>query len=162
MGQMVFVAMSRERARALRDAGSIAGPLGGHAATPSLMAAQDYDESLLEDAEYTALAFAGVAALTEAGEADILRLVLAAELPPSLVQVSVDSDLGAVQVHDLPWKAVQALFSDESGSAAAVASARTAAVGRSVAEAFTMPAVVDVFENHDLLWFAPEELDRLP
>ena len=162
MGQMVFVPMSRKRARALCDAGSVVGPFDGHAATPSLMAGHEYDESLLEDAEYTALAFAGVAALTGADDVDPLRLVLAAELPPTLLEVTDGSVLGAVQVHDLPWNAVRALFSDEPGAASAVATARTAAAGRSVDEALTMSVVVDVFENHDLLWFAPEELDQLP
>jgi hypothetical protein len=65
-------------------------------------------------------------------------------------------------VHDLPWGAVQALFSDEAGSAVAVSAARGAASGRSVEEALTLAPVLEVFEQQDLLWFSPDELDQLP
>ncbi|MET0694222.1 MAG: hypothetical protein ABWY56_09830, partial [Propionibacteriaceae bacterium] len=82
MPQMVFVPLSVQAARALREDGAIAGPLAGHAATPALMRAHDYDEAALEDAEFAALSYAGIAAVTVAGD-DPLRLVVAAELSPN-------------------------------------------------------------------------------
>ena len=163
MGQMVFVPVRRDRARALRDSGSASvGQLTGYAATPAMMAAQDYDQSTLEDADYAALCFAGVAALTDPVDADALRLVVAADLSPSLFEADERSPYGVVLVHDLPWVAVQALFSDEPGSAGAVAAARGVAAGRSVEVALTLDPVLEVFEEHDLLWFSPDELEQLP
>jgi hypothetical protein len=162
MGQMVFVPMSRVQARALRDTGSSSGQLDGHAATPALLVAQDYDQSMLEDADYAALCFAGASALTGSTDTDVLRLVVAADLTPSLFEADEDSPYGMVRVRELPWPAVQALFSDEPGAAAAVAAARAAAAGRSVDAALTLAPVLEVFEKHDLLWFSPDELDQLP
>ena len=52
---MAYVPLDRERARALRDSGTAAGPVPAYAATPALLRAHDLTASD-EDAEYTALA----------------------------------------------------------------------------------------------------------
>jgi hypothetical protein len=69
---------------------------------------------------------------------------------------------GEVTVRGLRWDDVQALFSDEPAATGAVARAREVAAGRPVPEALDQPPVQELLDEHDLLWFAPEELDRLP
>lgn len=160
MSQMVFLPLTREAAQSLRRDGRTTGELVAHAATPALLTAHDLDESTREDAEYAALVYAGVSSLT--GSGDALRLVLAADLPVGQLTADPDDPYGRVQVHDVRWADVRALFSDDQPAAVAVAAARAAAAGRSVAEALTLAAVDAVTDDHDLLWFAPEELDRLP
>jgi hypothetical protein len=56
---------------------------------------------------------------------------------------------------------VQALFADEESAAAAVAAATTAASGADPATTFDLPAVVELTDRYDMLWYAPEELDGL-
>jgi hypothetical protein len=160
MGQMVFVPLSRARALGLRESGVLADEQAGHAATESLMQAHDYDASTLEDAEFAALRYAGVQALDDSDEPT--RLILAADLTPSQVSVADADPYGRVTVRDLRWADVQALFSDEESAAAAVAAARAAAAGLAFDDMLALPAVDALLEEHDLLWFAPEELDRLP
>ena len=58
--------------------------------------------------------------------------------------------------------AVLKAFSDEEAATAAVAAARAAAAGLPLTDALALSAVETVLEEHDLLWFAPEELDQLP
>jgi hypothetical protein len=159
--QLVFVPLSRADARALRDAGVTEAELPAYAATPSLLAAHGFAESDREEAEYAALSYAGAhAAVTDTPET--LRLVLAADVPVEQVSADPDSAYGLVRVGGLRWTEVQALFSDEEAAAAAVAAARQAAAGRELDVALTLPAVEVAVDEADLLWFAPEELDRLP
>jgi hypothetical protein len=66
-----------------------------------------------------------------------------------------------VEVRDLGWRQVQALFADEESAAAAVRAAASAAAGVAVEAAFDLPAVVELTDTFDLLWYAPEELDGL-
>ena len=61
----------------------------------------------------------------------------------------------------LSWKQVIAMFTDDYEAAEAVRAAREAVRGRTVSEALAAPEVVGLLEGHDLLWYAPEELDRL-
>jgi hypothetical protein len=66
-------------------------------------------------------------------------------------------------VRDLRWSQVRALFADEAEAAEAVLRARAALAesgeGYTLAAALEVPAVGKLLDNHDLLWFAPEELD---
>jgi hypothetical protein len=57
---------------------------------------------------------------------------------------------------------VRALFADEPAALQAVSLASEKVTGDSLATALTTPEVAAVLDNHDLLWFAPEELDQLP
>jgi hypothetical protein len=162
MGQMVFLPATRAEANALQRSGTASGDLVGTTATPALLRANDLDPSMLEDADYAALQCAGVMALTRVDDADPLRLVLAAELSPQQLAPDLDDPYGGVVVHNLQWSDVQALFSDEEQAARAVADARSVATGRTVDDAVELPAVQALLDDHDLLWFAPEELERLP
>lgn len=160
--QMVFVPLRPRDARRLRDAGTFGQEVVGHAATPALLRAHSYDSSTLEDAEYAALTYAGLRAALEAASGTELRLVLAAELAPAGVQADPEDAYGRVVVSDLRWPAVRALFADEPVAAAALAAARAAAAGHTLAVALALPEVEMLTQEHDLLWFAPDELDHLP
>lgn len=157
---MVFVPSTRRRAAALRDGGPAA-PLVGHAATPGLLRAHGLDSSLVEDGEFAALGYAAVRAALEPG-ADKLRLVLAADVPTAGVEVDAENPYGLVSVRGLRWSMVRALFADESVAAPTVAAASAAAAGRTLDEALALPEVERLSDDHDLLWFNPDELDRLP
>ena len=172
---MVFLPLSRSEAVALRNGTSQQPGASepdrsprwtGYAATDALMSSHEYDAAATEDADYAALCYAGVRALTRTQ--DRLRLVLAAEVPDADVRVDVDlggaaDPYGEVRVHQIQWRAVTALFSDERGSAAAVAAARAALVGdTTLPDALQIPAVQALMDDHDLLWYAPAELDQLP
>ena len=160
MSSTVFVPVGRAQARALHDdpTSSLA-DVTGHAATPALMAAYGYDASSLEDAEFAALGFAGVRAVT-VEPPDPLRLVLAALVEPGRVSVGSD-ELGKVRVADLRWSDVSAVFADEPGAEGEVLAARAAAAGRPPADALDQPAVRRLLDERDLLWYAPQELTQL-
>ena len=157
---MVFVPVTHAEAATLREQGVLGAALVGHAATHALMSGHDYDESTREDAEYAALTYAGArAALTVAQGA--LRLVLAAEVPPAEASPDPEDAYGRTEVSGLRWADVRALFADEPAAGAALAPVRDAATGLELAEALDTPELTRLMDEHDLLWFAPEELDQL-
>jgi hypothetical protein len=156
---MVYVPLGRRQALRLRESGGLAGPLPGHAVTPALLEAHDLAPDA-EDADYTALAYAGVSALLT-GE-DPLRLVVAAEIDPAPDADHPDDAFGRITLGRLDWSRVSSLFADEAASAERIARAREAAAGLSFAEAVDAEQVEVLLDECDLLWFAPDELDRLP
>ena len=157
MAQMIFVPMTRDEAWALRSgAGTDRYP--GCAATLGLAASLDAD-TVLEEVEYAALSNAGVLALVL--KPHLPRLVVAAEVPEEHVR-DLSQPYGEVEVSDLVWAQVRALFADEPDALQAVSLASEAVTGESLATALAAPEVAAVLDNHDLLWFAPEELDQLP
>ena len=156
MGRLVFLPVSRSRAADLR-AGTATGPWAGVTATAALATALGASQ---EEAEYAALNQAGVAALGRP-DSDTLRLVIAASVPDRSVTVE-DETLGSATVEELSWSSVQSLFADGADATSAVAAARTAVARRGLAEALELPEVADLLDAHDLLWFAPGELDLLP
>lgn len=153
---IVYLPVSVEEAVRLRDGDTLPHRVG-FAATQELLDAAGFGPRDAEDAGYTALSHAGVAAvLAEPGEQ---RLVLAAGLETI---TDLDDPYGAVRVSDLSWDRVWALYYDEPEAAPAVRKA-TAAVGptESVADALTHPEVGALLDDHDLLWYDPTELDQL-
>jgi len=152
---LVFVPLDREAAYALR-AGTDLGPRPGCAPTAAL-AASVGPEAVAEEIEFAALSHAGVLALTSA--ADPIRLVLAADVAAGQVDGTGD-DLGQVTITRLRWPQVQSLFADEPEAAVAVARARAAADGLTLAETLDRDEVNALLDAYDLLWFAPDELDR--
>jgi Family of unknown function (DUF6912) len=155
---MVYVPLSRERARELRRTGVLDGPLQAHAATPGLLRAHDLGADA-EDAEYTALAYAGISALL-LGD-DQLRLVVAAQIDPGSPMTAGDDAFGRVRIDRLAWSTVSALFADSPESTNRISRARTLAPV-SFEAALDDEEVEALLDASDLLWFAPEELDRLP
>lgn len=160
MSQLVFVPMGRAAATALRDSGAVVQRLTATAATRELIRSHEYADSELEDAEFAALSYAGVLSVLEPG--DPLRLVVVAEVSAEEVAPTAGDPYGTVTVHRLSWSQVQALFSDEAATRAAVRDARSAAQGHGLADAIALPPVQTLTEDFDLLWYSPEELDLLP
>jgi hypothetical protein len=156
MSQMVFVPMTWDEAIALRS-GTGAARHQGCAATPSLIASMEAD-TLLEEAEYAALSYAGILALV--GKPASLRLVVAAEVRQEQV-TDLDRSPGEVEVREITWAQVQALFADEPAAITAVRRAAEVVAGQNLPAALEAPEVGAVLDEYDLLWFAPHELDQL-
>jgi hypothetical protein len=156
MTQMIFVPMTRDEAQALRY-GTGANHYQGCAATPSLTASMEAG-TIREEVEYAALSNAGVLALVLRPNAR--RLVLAAEVQDEQLR-DVGGPHGEVEVGSLAWAQVRALFADEPSPLEAVQLAGKAVAGQDLAAALAAPEVAAVLDDHDLLWFSPEELDQL-
>lgn len=150
----VYVPVSRDAARELRSSGA-APALVGYADGPALR--HWLGEGALDDDEinYLTLNHAGVASLTLADDAPT-RLVLALDL----ALIGTD-EIGAVPVSGVTWTRVRSLFADDPAAADAVLKARAAVRGLALAAALNEPAVTELEAAHDLLWFAPEELDAI-
>jgi hypothetical protein len=156
MSRMVFVPMTWDEAVALRS-GTRAARYPACAATPRLVASMEAD-TLIEEAEYAALSYAGVLSLVLKPGSP--RLVVAAEVQPNQLS-DLGGPLGEVEVRGLTWHQVRALFGDESGAVGATRVASEVIAGQSLAAALGAPEVAAVLDEYDLLWFAPEELDQL-
>ena len=157
MTSLVFVPVDRAEARALR-AGADLGDRPGCAPTAGLAGGLE-PTAVAEEVEFAALSYAGVLAL-RAGS-DPRRLVLAADVADGQI-TDQGSELGEVTVAGLRWIQVQALFADEPAAEPAVARARADVAGLSLVEAAAIEAVAALQGEFDLLWFALDELDRLP
>ena len=157
MTALIFVPLDRAEVMALR-AGTDIGPLPGCAPTAALAGSLELDAAA-EEVDFAALSQAGVLALS-AGS-DPLRLVLAADVANQQV-TGRGGDLGEVTVTGLRWAQVQALFADEAAAEPSVARARAEMAGPGLADSVVTEAVAALQDDFDLLWFAPDELDRLP
>ncbi|HEX5906956.1 MAG TPA: hypothetical protein VFY56_08055, partial [Propionibacteriaceae bacterium] len=74
-------------------------------------------DTLMEEVEYAALSYAGVLALVLKPASP--RLVVAAEVQREQL-TDLDRSLGEVEVRELAWAQVQALFADEPAAIEAV------------------------------------------
>lgn len=135
------------RAGALRD-------VTAHAATPALFDTLGYTPDLDEDAEFAALTYASVAALTLAPR----RLVAVAE---TAVNGEDPEGFGTVTAPAVSWAQVQSLFIGEPDHAAAEETAHRAVAGRKLASAWDDPAVQRLLAESDLLWYGAEEADAV-
>jgi hypothetical protein len=156
MSEMVFVPMTWNAAVDLRS-GVAADHYRGCAATPTLVASLEAG-TLIEEAEYAALGYAGVLALVLNPGSP--RLVVAAEVQPGQL-VDLCEPLGEVEVRGLGWSQVRALFADEPAAIEAASLASKGVAGQSLAAALAEAEVGQILDDYDLLWFAPEELDQL-
>lgn len=157
---MIFVPLTRDQAATLAETGEIA-PVRAHAVTAGLLDGHELGEAG-EEADYTALAYAGVSALLDG--ADPLRLVLAADLPRLPAQpdrTAPDDPFGRIVLPRLAWSEVTAVFADEPASAARVSRARAMAAGRTFEDVVDDPEVEALLDACDLLWFLPEELSAV-
>ncbi len=153
---LVFTPFSHEHAGRLRS-GLDVGVRPGCAVTPSFLAALGPQVST-DEADFAALSNAGVLALLD----DIAptRLVLAVDVRASQI-VDRRTPQGEVEVSDLLWSQVQALFTDEPDAAEAVDRARHGAGVSGLGDALATLAVTDLLDAYDLLWYSVEELDAL-
>jgi Family of unknown function (DUF6912) len=114
--------------------------------------------TLIEEAEYAALNYAGVLALVLNPGSP--RLVVAAAVQPGQLG-DLGEPLGEVEVRDLAWTQVRALFAEEPAAIEAASLAGEVVAGQSLTAALAEPEVGEMLDRYDLLWFAPEELDQL-
>ena len=156
MPEMVFVPMTRDAAVDLRS-GTAADHYRGCAATSTLVRSMEAG-TLIEEAEYAALNYAGVLALVLNPGSP--RLVVAAKVQPGQVR-ALGEPLGEVEVRGLAWTQVRALFAEESAAIEAARRVGEVVAGQSLAAALAEPEVGEMLDRYDLLWFAPEELDQL-
>lgn len=89
--QLVFVPVSEDELRVLGGE-TLGADRPAYTVTPELLAELGYGESDSEDAEYAALVLASVAGLAAHG----IRLVVVAEVDPSLVSAGEDPANGQV------------------------------------------------------------------
>lgn len=138
-------------------------PLTAYAVTPALR--EWYTEGDSEELEYAALtdaARASLRLLAEAPEAPRRRVVVAAEVPDAHAQPVLDgAEPGLVRVStEIPLSWVASLHVDDPGVTDEVA---LAVVLLGAAEAGDEDAsfTVDGIDDHELLWYATQELPDL-
>jgi hypothetical protein len=156
MSEMVFVPMTWDAAVDLRS-GIAADHYRACAATSAFVASMETGTSI-EEAEYAALGYAGVLALVLNPGSP--RLVVAAEVQPGQL-IDLCEPLGEVEVRELGWNQVRALFADEPAALEAMGMVSKVVAGQSLAAALAPPEVGRILDEYDMLWFAPEELDQL-
>lgn len=108
-----------------------------------------------EEADFWALTDAAARSL--AGSSAGPRFVVAVRVRPDQLVADPEAGSGRVTVSGVDWAQVSALFVDEPAALPAVAAARAV---RTEPAAFAEHIAALVAE-HDLLWYAPDELDAL-
>lgn len=156
----VYLATTLPRLRAALAAGAVEAEVG-YAVTPALR--EWYVEGDLEELEYAATTAAARASLRLLADADPQRrVVLAADLPDGQATPAGDGDRAAVRLADaVPLRLVASALVDD---AAAEADVRRARAGLAAADAGDEDAafVVESVEDHELGWYAAQELPGLP
>jgi hypothetical protein len=135
-----------------------------YAVTPGLR--EWYTEGDLEELEYAAAAAAARASLhlladASSGEKSARRVVVAADVPDHAARPAPDLGRAAVRLGGpVPLSQVAAAHVDEAGARDAV---RRALVALDAAEAGDEDArfVLDSVEDHELAWYAAQELGVL-
>lgn len=143
--QLVFIPVAADELGALTGE-PVLSDRSAHTVTPELLDELGYDASESEDAEYAALVLASVAGLAAHG----VRLVIVAEVDPSLVSPGDDVANGQVRLTSVPQPSMTAWFSEEPGTD--VADAAAIAKGMTIDQAWEQPQVQELLAEHDLLW----------
>jgi hypothetical protein len=147
--------------RAALEAGSV-DAAAGYAVTPALR--EWYVEGDLEELEYAASSAAARASLRllAAGDGSApRRVVLAVELRDDAVRPAPDVDRAAVRLSGpVPWRVVQSALVDDPS---AVDDVRQALAALPAADAGDDDAAftVDTVDDHELGWYAVQELSAL-
>lgn len=157
--QMIFAPLTMAQIQVLRDEGQL-NQVQAFAATAELMAALNYDSTMLQDAEYAALSYASVQYLLQP-EPVRQRSVLAAEVDSDSVSRAANRAYGEVSVTSLQWKSAVAVFVDDPDAAAAVTEAHHAIHDADLPGAWDDAHVADLIRDHGLLWHLPAELDQI-
>jgi hypothetical protein len=165
----IYLPSTLARLSAGIDAGDFH-PAVAYAVTPSLR--EWYTEGDLEELEYAAAAAAARASLQlladelvsddpVSGPPSVRRVVVAADVPDAAVRPAPDLGRAAVRVAEpVMWRHVRsALVDDESARddvRRALAALDAAAAGDEDAR-----FVIDSVEDHELAWYAAQEIDAL-
>lgn len=152
-------------AKAVTDGGFGGDPLVAYAVTPDLR--EWYVEGDLEELEYAAMTHAAraslhlLAAVAHGDVDDPRRFVVAVDVPEGDARPAPQIDRAAVQLTaPVPLAKVAAVHVD---SAEAADDVRRAVRALPAAEAGDPDAqfTVEAVEDHELLWFAPQEIGDL-
>ncbi len=158
----VYLPLTASSLRAARDAGGFGpAPLPGHAVTPALLEeiGRDTDQ---EDAEYVAMTAAGLESLRLLDAADPATRVVAAVDVPAWEPRPGEHDPSAVVVpFDVPLKRLASVHVDGADAAADVVDAREALREQDDAASADLPDAVERCLDHELGWFAAQELGDL-
>jgi hypothetical protein len=151
VSERVYLPLTVTSLREVRASGSFGPPpLRGHAVTPAVAAAFE-DQEEREYAALTAAALAAVGLLTP--DEPPFRLVAAVDVP-GWESDGLGDDPTAVRLpHEVPWKRLAAVLADSADAAGAVLRARDAAG--------TDDAALEACLDHELGWFAAQEVDAL-
>lgn len=148
---LVFVPLTRDDLAGWARSGSLT-PARAFAVTSGLRTAFGFAAPAdTEDAEYTVMNIAGLAALLAGGE----RLVAVADA----VVADTADEFGEVAPGGLDWAGVTALFAE--GSAELAGPVRSALVGVTVAEAWDDSRVESLLSEGSLLWHDVSEWGTL-
>ncbi len=156
----VYLPSTRSGLRAALAAGQVDATVG-YAVTPALR--EWYVEGDLEELEYAASTAAARASLRllAGGDDDWRRVVLAAELPDADARPAPEVHRAAVRLAGpVPWRVVESALVDDGSAAPDV---RRGADALPAADAGDDDAafLVDAVEDHELGWYALQELDDL-
>ena len=156
----VYLPLTSSSLRRAREEGAFGpAPLPGHAVTPALLEALGGTTDQ-EDAEYSAMAAAGLASLTMLGDDDAPARVVAAVDVASWEPRPDEGDPSAVEVRfDVPLKRLAAVHVDGADTRVQVLAAREAL--RAEAGSDDLPEAVERCLDLELGWFAAQELDAL-
>lgn len=111
--------------------------------TTDLLDELGYTADMSEDAEYAAMVLASISGLIELGE----RVVIVAEVDAALVEAGEDSANGECLLVRCPHEAMTAWFEDAPG-----VELPTVPAGSSIDDAWELPEVQALLQEHDLLW----------
>lgn len=156
----IYLAMSLPALAEALDRGFVESPLA-YAVTPALR--EWYVEGDDEELEYAATLAAARASLRRLAGEDVppRRVVLAAEVPDSSARPAADVERAAVRLAEpVPMSAVVSAHVDDETAGPDV---RRAVAALAAAEAGDQDAAftVDSVEDHELAWYAAQELPVL-
>ncbi|MEV6695956.1 hypothetical protein AB0M68_02185 [Streptomyces sp. NPDC051453] len=164
----VYVPLSLPRLAEAHKAGELGpGPLAAYAVTPALR--EWYVSDDIEELEYAALSRAAVASLRLiAGEPDAprKRVVIALDVPDGAAVADPDRGLdpgalGEVRIANAVALTKAAAVHVDSADAEKDVTAAAAALGAADQGDDDAQFVVDGAEDHELLWFATQEIPSL-
>lgn len=162
----VYVPATLALLRTWLDAGEVGpAPFVAHAVTPALR--EWYVEGDLEELEYAATTAAARDSLRllaggPQGDEPVRRLVLAADVPDAAARPDPGHDRSAVTVSSpVPLRHVVSAHVDDADAEPAV---RAALAALAAADAGDEDArwTVEAVEDHELLWYAAQELASVP
>lgn len=156
MNLTVFVPVTTAQLRQLSDpaAATTALPVNAaFAATEALKAEFGYGPDEDEDADYAAQLVAGLQSLLDRAP----RLVLAVSVDADAVAPAEPANHGAVDLTQITWQQVQAIFVDEADAAQPAAALAQRLAGTGLVEAWAQKDVRQFVTDHELLWFATQE-----
>jgi hypothetical protein len=148
VAERVYLPMTAIRLREAQRRGSFGpAPLRAHAVTPAVADALDD----LEEREYATLTAAALEAVAHLTPNDPpLRLVAAVDVPGWEADDTGDDPTMVRLAHEVPWKRLAAVLADSPDAGPAVA--------RAVEQG---DAALDACLDHELGWFATQEVDAL-